>query len=61
MTGGGFGGSTVHLIETDALEAFNQKVVQPYMQETGLMAPVYLCRAVAGVGQIPLAELPGKQ
>jgi galactokinase len=53
MTGGGFGGSTVHLVEQAALDRFAQEVVAVYERETGLRAPMYVCRAVAGVG--PLA------
>lgn len=54
ITGGGFGGSTVHLVETAALSRFSQEVVGRYMADTGLIAPLYICRAVAGVGPLPL-------
>jgi len=57
MTGGGFGGSTVHLVQTDAIGRFRREVVDRYMAEWGLNAPMYVCRAVAGVGEIPL---PGR-
>jgi galactokinase len=50
MTGGGFGGSTVHLVETKAVDRFNQEVVERYMAETKLTAPMYVCQAVDGVG-----------
>ncbi len=49
MTGGGFGGSTVHLVETAALDRFATTVVAPYEAETGLHAPLYVCHATAGV------------
>ncbi len=50
MTGGGFGGSTVHLVEQAALDRFAQDVVAVYERETGLRAPMYVCRAMPGVG-----------
>jgi galactokinase len=49
MTGGGFGGSTVHLIERAALPRFAETVVAAYERETGLHAPMYLCRPQPGV------------
>ena len=54
MTGGGFGGSTVHLVETAAIGQFGREVVDRYMADTGLNAPLYICRATAGVGPLPL-------
>ncbi len=54
MTGGGFGGSTVHLVQEDAVERFGRKVVARYMEETGLNAPMYVCHAMPGVGELPL-------
>jgi galactokinase len=56
MTGGGFGGSTVHLVKSDELVNFNRDVVDRYMADTGLNAPMHLCRAVAGVGSVPLQD-----
>jgi galactokinase len=50
MTGGGFGGSTVHLVQTAALDRFAAQVVAAYEAETGLHAPYYVCHATAGVG-----------
>ncbi len=49
MTGGGFGGSTVHLVETRALDRFAATVVTPYEAAAGLRAPWYVCHATAGV------------
>ncbi len=54
MTGGGFGGSTVHLVEAGAIERFGREVVARYMTETGLDAPMYVCHAMPGVGEMPL-------
>jgi galactokinase len=49
MTGGGFGGSTVHIVASEAIATFNRDVVDRYMADTGLNAPMYVCQAVAGV------------
>ena len=54
MTSGGFGGATVHLVETAALPYFGRAVIDRYRADTGLHPPLYICRAVAGVGPILL-------
>ena len=49
LTGAGFGGCTVNLIEAAQAEAFIQGLVQGYREKTGKEAKVYLCQASAGV------------
>ena len=49
LTGAGFGGCTVNLIEAAQAEQFIQGMVNGYRQKTGKEAKVYLCRASAGV------------
>ena len=49
MTGAGFGGATVHLVRTDAMERFGRDVVERYMEETGRRAQIYICDAANGV------------
>jgi galactokinase len=49
MTGAGFGGCTVNLVRSDALDAFRQQVVETYRARTGLPAEMYVCRAVDGL------------
>ena len=48
MTGAGFGGCTVSLVRTEAVEAFLGEVPQRYRRETGLEPKVYVCRSVNG-------------
>jgi galactokinase len=48
MTGGGFGGCTVNVVEATALEAFREQVLQAYRRETGLDAKMYIFDAVEG-------------
>ena len=49
LTGAGFGGCTVNLIEADQAEVFLQGLQDGYRQRTGKEAKVYLCQASAGV------------
>jgi galactokinase len=48
MTGAGFGGCTVNLVEARAAEAFTQAVRSGYDQALGLQADIYVCRASSG-------------
>ncbi len=48
MTGGGFGGCTVTLVRSTAVESFRDKVVSSYRRETGLTPDVYVCSAAQG-------------
>src|SRR5262249_16576415 len=52
MTGGGFGGCTVNLVEKEASESFIQSVSNEYQSRTGLAPEIYLCRAVGGVEKV---------
>jgi galactokinase len=49
LTGAGFGGCTVQLVQRDALEAFGRDVVERYRTETGLDAKLHVCRAAGGL------------
>jgi len=48
MTGAGFGGCTVNLVERDAAEAFAEAVRNGYQEALGLRAEVYVCEASDG-------------
>lgn len=50
MTGAGFGGCAVALVEEDKTEAFTQVVSATYRQRVGLEANVYVCKASEGAG-----------
>lgn len=50
MTGGGFGGCAVALVENEAVEAFVQAVGPAYAAQTGLTPQLYVCHAAAGSG-----------
>lgn len=48
LTGAGFGGCTVNLVEENQAENFIDSLKAGYLQQTGRSAEVYLCRAVQG-------------
>jgi galactokinase len=48
MTGAGFGGCAVALVEEEKAEAFAQAVTAAYRQRSGLEASVYVCKASEG-------------
>ena len=49
MTGAGFGGCTVNLVETDAVDEFLRRVPRAYEDATGLVPRIYVCAAEEGV------------
>jgi galactokinase len=54
MMGGGFGGCTVNLVRTEAVEALREAVTQQYPQRTGRQASIDICRAAGGPGSATL-------
>lgn len=52
MTGGGFGGCTVNLLESPASEEFVETVAAEYENATGIAPEMYVCNAAAGVSEI---------
>lgn len=52
MTGGGFGGCTVSLVDAARAEDFRAKAASQYYQETGIHPEIYICSGVDGAGEI---------
>jgi galactokinase len=49
MTGGGFGGCAVALVQADAAQAFATAVAASYQETTGNVPNIYVCSAANGV------------
>ena len=52
MTGGGFGGCTINLVDASQAESFRQEVAQAYEKATGLKPQVYISAAADGMAQV---------
>lgn len=50
LTGAGFGGCTINLVEADQAREFMEGLKEGYQRETGRQAQVYLCKASQGAG-----------
>jgi galactokinase len=52
MTGGGFGGCTINLVDADNVDLFKREVAQGYQAETGITPEIYVCRPAACAGEV---------
>jgi galactokinase len=52
MTGGGFGGCTVNLVNAKHVDDFERKVAQGYTEETSLIPEIYICSAADGASEV---------
>ena len=50
MTGGGFGGCTISLVEAGAVDDFRRSVATDYEAATGIVPRIFTSMAGAGVG-----------
>jgi len=50
MTGGGFGGCTINLVESGRAQMFATEIAAAYRRETGIVSNVYICEASQGAG-----------
>jgi galactokinase len=48
MTGGGFGGCTINLVDAANAQEFQEKVAAGYTSATGLRPDIYVCKASQG-------------
>jgi galactokinase len=51
MTGAGFGGCTINLVDSGAVAAFKRRISSGYERRTGLKPDIYVCDAADGVQQ----------
>jgi len=56
MTGGGFGGCTINLVESAAVNNFRRNVAAEYFSKTSLTPEIYVSPASEGAQQISLKE-----
>ncbi|MGH9688418.1 MAG: galactokinase [Candidatus Acidiferrales bacterium] len=54
MTGGGFGGCTINLVNADDTLEFRQRISTQYFAATGRRPDIYVCSASRGAGPIDL-------
>jgi galactokinase len=52
MTGGGFGGCTVNIVERSAVEALRAAVMTEYPMRTGIEPEVYVSSAAGGASEV---------
>ena len=52
MTGGGFGGCTVNLVESGAVREFTTQLAQKYQAATSIRPEIYVCWPVDGAQQV---------
>ena len=62
MTGGGFGGCTVTLLRSDAVDGFEHFISRAYQQKFGVKPAVYRCVPSAGASEVKnLETIPAAQ
>ena len=52
LTGGGFGGCTVNLVDLDKAESFAKELASRYEDKTSIKPEVHVCRASAGAHKL---------
>jgi galactokinase len=52
MMGGGFGGSTVNLVQPDAIDKMRSRVSSKYQRFRGVTPDIHICRASAGACEV---------
>ncbi|HUQ94551.1 MAG TPA: galactokinase [Bryobacteraceae bacterium] len=52
MTGGGFGGCTINLMEAEHAAAFQMEVAAAFREATGVPPDIYITRAVNGANEV---------
>ena len=57
MTGGGFGGATINLVDSRYAGEFKEKIAKAYQKETGLIPQIYICKPAEGAGPFASSNL----
>jgi galactokinase len=61
MTGGGFGGCTINLVEDAAVEVFQKNVAAQYHARTGITPEIYVSRASDAMQQVMISKEESSQ
>ena len=56
MTGGGFGGCTVNLMQPAAVPRFREEISRAYSGRFGVVPGIYPCKPSAGAGEVANSE-----
>ncbi|MFI5095583.1 MAG: galactokinase [Candidatus Acidiferrales bacterium] len=56
MTGGGFGGATINLVDGGHATEFAESVARGYQEQTGIAAAVYVCMPADGASVVETSE-----
>ena len=59
MTGGGFGGATINLVDAQCAAAFAESVAKAYRDKTGIACATYVCMPADGASLVEPAEIAG--
>jgi len=54
LTGAGFGGCTVNLVDSECAQDFAKQLEKSYLQKTGQKAQIYICQAARGAYAEPV-------
>ncbi len=54
MTGGGFGGCTINLVESKMTLEFQTTIAREYEKRTGLSPQIFVCCAAGGASELPM-------
>src|SRR5580692_11705108 len=57
MTGGGFGGATINLVDARHAGEFKEKIAKAYQKETGLVPQIYICKPAEGASAVSSSDL----
>ena len=52
LTGGGFGGCTINLVEQSQAQGFQEGLAELYSGQTGIVPQIYICRASGGAHRL---------
>jgi galactokinase len=52
LTGGGFGGCTINLVEREQAEGFSEELSARYSTEIGIVPQVMICHASSGAHKV---------